>query len=224
MTRQLNRQLKRFNPSSDDPYFELNSELTIFLDSIATELKGLSCLDYGCGERPFQEFFDKYCFSVLACDINQNSSESVDFLLERSGALPFAGNKFDTIFLFDVLEHVENDDELIAELNRVLKISGHLVLSVPFMYRFHEAPYDFRRYTTSGIRSLLEHNGFEVKIITPLGSSFFAAFVMLRESPLNSNLLAKLIRILVLFLLRIPVRLPISSLSPFAYSVLAVKV
>jgi SAM-dependent methyltransferase len=45
-----------------------------------------------------------------------------------------------------VLEHVEDDLALLAELRRILKDGGLLLLSVPFMYRFHEIPHDYRRY------------------------------------------------------------------------------
>ena len=40
--------------------------------------------------------------------------------------------------------------------------NGHLVLSVPFVYREHEQPYDFRRFTSFGIIKTLEENGFEI--------------------------------------------------------------
>lgn len=37
-----------------------------------------------------------------------------------------------------------------------------MLLTVPFAWDEHEAPFDFARYTSYGLRALLERNGFEV--------------------------------------------------------------
>jgi len=46
-------------------------------------------------------------------------------------ALPFADSSFDGAVLGEVLEHVEEDREALAELRRVLRPAGVLALSVP---------------------------------------------------------------------------------------------
>ena len=45
--------------------------------------------------------------------------------------LPFADESFDLVTAFDVVEHVENDRRVFAELTRVLKPGGRLMFSVP---------------------------------------------------------------------------------------------
>ena len=52
------------------------------------------------------------------------------------------------------------------ECNRVLKSDGKLIVSVPFVQREHEQPYDFRRFTSFGLVALLEKNGFKVTTLT----------------------------------------------------------
>lgn len=37
-----------------------------------------------------------------------------------------------------------------------------MLVSVPFVWNEHETPYDFGRYTSFGLRDLLERNGFAV--------------------------------------------------------------
>src|SRR3546814_4577495 len=37
-----------------------------------------------------------------------------------------------------------------------------LLLTVPFVWDEHEQPYDYARYSTFGLKSLLERNGFNV--------------------------------------------------------------
>lgn len=49
-----------------------------------------------------------------------------------------ANNSVDTIFALDVLEHVDNLPEVLAEFNRILKVSGKLIVCSPtenFFYR-----------------------------------------------------------------------------------------
>jgi SAM-dependent methyltransferase len=55
-----------------------------------------------------------------------------------------------------------NIDEVLAEIHRVLKPNGQLLLSCPFAWPEHEVPYDFARYSSFGIKSVLEKNGFEI--------------------------------------------------------------
>lgn len=51
----------------------------------------------------------------------------------------------------------------INELCRVLKEEGYLILSLPFLYPVHEEPFDFYRFTTNGIKHILERNGMEIE-------------------------------------------------------------
>jgi SAM-dependent methyltransferase len=47
-------------------------------------------------------------------------------------------------------------EKLFAEIKRVLKPNAVLFLTVPFIWGEHEVPYDFRRYTTYGIKRQVE--------------------------------------------------------------------
>ena len=71
-------------------------------------------------------------------------------------------DSFDSVLCNQVLEHVFNPDYFLSEIHRVLKPSGKLLLTVPFVWDEHEKPYDFARYTSFGLTSLLEKNGFHV--------------------------------------------------------------
>lgn len=61
-----------------------------------------------------------------------------------------------------VLEHVFNPDLFLQEIFRVLKPGGKLLMTVPFVWDEHEQPWDYARYSSFGLRSLLERNGFIV--------------------------------------------------------------
>ncbi len=53
-------------------------------------------------------------------------------------------------------------DFLIREIHRVLKSEGSVLLTVPMLWGEHEKPRDCARYTSFGIRRLMERNGFTV--------------------------------------------------------------
>jgi len=82
--------------------------------------------------------------------------------------IPVESNFFDAILCIAVLEHVENPEEVVPELYRVLKPGGHLILEVPFLQPEHKVPTDFQRYTRDGLVRLVSHHGFAVEQIKGL--------------------------------------------------------
>jgi SAM-dependent methyltransferase len=82
--------------------------------------------------------------------------------------VPVESNYFDTILCLAVLEHLENPEQVLVELCRVLKPDGHLILEVPFLQPEHKVPTDFQRYTKDGLVRLVSENGFRVERITGL--------------------------------------------------------
>jgi SAM-dependent methyltransferase len=217
------RQLKRFNPSQSDLYFDLNRMLSNELELIRPRLIGKRILDIGAGELPFAEFF--IGLSVETCDIQQNSVGTIDHVIEAGAPLPFQDGSFDVICIFDVLEHVQNDVAFIGECSRILDVGGVILCSVPFMYRFHEEPDDYRRYTPSGLRYLFETVGkIGIESIKGIGSPFFCASIILRERKTEVTFFRKFIYKLfskMLWIFRC--KNEVSQLAPFAYFLIAVK-
>ncbi|WOD39248.1 class I SAM-dependent methyltransferase [Nodosilinea sp. E11] len=66
-------------------------------------------------------------FAQAAC----NQAPNVKFVCGDATQLPFADESFDAVTMFDVLEHIPNDGEAIAEAFRVLKPGGYLLVSTP---------------------------------------------------------------------------------------------
>lgn len=65
--------------------------------------------------------------------------------------LPFKNNTFDAVICKAVLEHVKHPIEVTKEIYRVLRHGGYVYIEVPFLQPFHSYPYDFQRYTVSGV-------------------------------------------------------------------------
>ncbi len=81
--------------------------------------------------------------------------DSVDVLCSID-SLPLADNSVDAILNLAVLEHVPNPPKVVSEFNRVLKPGGQAFCFVPFIQGFHASPWDFQRYTSSGLRELFK--------------------------------------------------------------------
>jgi SAM-dependent methyltransferase len=76
----------------------------------------------------------------------------------------------DTALCTEVLEHVPDPSVLLAQACRCLRPGGRLVLTVPFAARWHFIPYDYWRYTPSGLDILLRRAGFIDIRITARGN------------------------------------------------------
>jgi glycosyltransferase involved in cell wall biosynthesis/2-polyprenyl-3-methyl-5-hydroxy-6-metoxy-1,4-benzoquinol methylase len=73
-----------------------------------------------------------------------------------------------TILMFEVLEHIEDDRAMLAEIHHVLAPGGHLLLSVPaHMRRFShtdDMAGHFRRYERAELEGKLRDAGFDVVV------------------------------------------------------------
>lgn len=74
--------------------------------------------------------------------------------------LPFRDESFDIVYSLAVLEHVRRPWVAAAEIRRVLRRGGHVVLCVPFLYVIHDE-HDYFRFTDRGIRALFDEAEFE---------------------------------------------------------------
>lgn len=89
--------------------------------------------------------------------------------------LPFQDESFDTVLLLEVLEHVSRPGRVLTEIQRVLRPGGTLLLSMPFLYPLHDAPYDYQRYTSPGLIHALQDVGLDPSEPRPRNQGFEVA-------------------------------------------------
>lgn len=136
-------------------------------------------LDVGCGDMPYRDLFLPYVAEYVGIEheasfmLTSASTQSRKPDLYYDGKrLPFEDASFDSLLCNQVLEHTPEPGSLMAEMARVLKPGGVLLLSAPFSFRLHEEPHDYFRYTPHGLRYLAETAGLTVESIQRQGGLF----------------------------------------------------
>jgi SAM-dependent methyltransferase len=146
----------------------------------ATLSPGSRILDAGAGDSPYRELFAhcEYVSHDWPASPHERASEA-DIVGDLC-ALPVEDASFDAVLCTEVLEHVATPELAARELCRVLRPSGSLLVTVPFVAQLHEEPHDHFRYASHGIRGLLERAGFDVERVEPLTGYFMTVVHTLR--------------------------------------------
>jgi SAM-dependent methyltransferase len=158
-----------------NPFYFARAGLRDAIVQFAPLLSG-KLLDVGCGSIPYRSLFNVDDYVGLDIDSETSRKRGMANCLYDGGAFPFANASYDAVFCSQVLEHVFNPDYFLSEIIRVLKPGGKLLLTVPFVWDEHEQPFDYARYSTFGLYSLLEKQGFEILLHKKLGADASVLF------------------------------------------------
>ena len=131
-------------------------------------------LDAGAGEGRFRSYLDHAQY--LALDFAQGD-EGWDYSSLDANAdllqLPFQTASIDNIVCTQVLEHVRDPQQVIAEFGRVLRPGGRLFLAAPQSWHQHQQPHDYFRFTSFALRMLFEQAHLQPRFIQPMGGYFW---------------------------------------------------
>lgn len=169
LERILNRQLDRLDgcrsPSALPADWQVSPRLEAKQDAVSAHLYGPMiheflaampdggvALDAGAGlrKRPAPHVINMEIYDYPSTDV-----------LAIGQDLPFRDESFDAILSIAVLEHVDDPFRCAAELRRVLKPGGRLLLMLPFLQAEHGYPSHYFNATRSGAIKLFE--GLEVE-------------------------------------------------------------
>lgn len=138
------------------------------------------CAEIGCGNGLLQkDLEDQYGISAVGFELNE-----VALRMNVSRASPLYCYNihdrklefqayFDLLFLFDVLEHIEDESAFLQSIKFHLADRGTLLINVP-AHEFFVSDYDraaghIRRYSASNLVRVVQANGFKVKALTYWG-------------------------------------------------------
>jgi SAM-dependent methyltransferase len=139
---------------------------------------GIRMVEVGCGTGNVLRVLDQLLpgGAVFGMDL---FAEGLAYAQQRSSAALVQGDvhqppfsaEFELIGLFDVLEHLPDDRQVLCSLRNMLSENGLLLLTVPAHPRlwsyFDEAAQHRRRYRLAELRAKLNDTGYAVEFITP---------------------------------------------------------
>ena len=125
---------------------------------------GSTLVDLGCGNMPYRALITSLGIAYIGADIGDDA----DITIDADGRLALADQSADAVLSVQVLEHVRDLDAYCAEIRRLLKPDGTLLLSTHGAWLYHPHPEDHRRWTRTGLGHDLASRGLEVEMLTAL--------------------------------------------------------
>jgi SAM-dependent methyltransferase len=153
---------------------------------MAQVARGSFVLDLGGHKQVKRGAFDitHYAVQVLYANLTLDKRPDVQADAART---PFASGAFDAVVCTELLEHVPDPQPVLAEIARVLRPGGIVLITAPFLYPIHADPYDFGRYTDTYWRHMLATQGFTQVRVESQGY-FFAVLTGMVKHVLNQLL------------------------------------
>ncbi|NIP38888.1 MAG: class I SAM-dependent methyltransferase [Candidatus Dadabacteria bacterium] len=165
---------------------------------------GSSVVEVGAGIGTFSDFIIRNIAEPYSLSLYEPAANNFEQLSEKykhnpnlkliQGYFEYqSDNKFDTLIVNNVLEHIEDDAGFIEDVYKSLISSGRLLIFVPaldFLYSdFDKSLGHFRRYSKDSLSELLNRSGFKIKVIryfNMLGIlSWYFVFKILKKKTIN---------------------------------------
>jgi SAM-dependent methyltransferase len=143
-------------------------------------------LDAGAGAAPYRPLFAHCDYVTQDWPGSVHAGARAPDIVADLHRLPVEEASFDAVVCTEVLEHVAEPAVVLAELRRVLRPGGSLLLTVPFVVELHEEPDDHYRYTSHGLRGLLARAGFTDIEVRPSTGWFSTLAQTLRHGGLST--------------------------------------
>ena len=146
--------------------------------AVAEFAAGYRVLEVGCGDGNVLRFLEEACPDGVVVGMDYFLEGLVYArgrcscpLVQGDLKMPPFGKTFHLIGIFDVLEHLPDDRQVLRDLWRVLDAQGRLLLTVPadpgLWSAFDEASGHCRRYRIAELEQKLTECGYQVEYLTP---------------------------------------------------------
>ena len=137
------------------------------------DFSGRYVLDVGGSQLPISKRLNMenaHIYTILDLETPHDKGQKPDIVWDlnkdHKGQTPIAGNVFDTLFCFEVMEYIYNPIQALMTMRKLAKKGADLYITFPFVYPHHNpVGQDFLRYTEWGATKLLNETGWEIKDI-----------------------------------------------------------
>jgi len=147
------------------------------------DVSDVAMIEIGCGNGSVLQFLANKGMNIEGADL---FLEALQFCRKRTGVplyqlnalnTPFADEQYDVVGLFDVIEHIDDDEAVLREMYRICKPGGRIILTVPANKRlwsyFDVMSHHKRRYGKKELYQKLQCAGFVIEKI-----SFYVFFLL----------------------------------------------
>lgn len=239
--RELRRPARRVPSSAESDVamrdgLEQNSDASNYICWIVDLCRphlGQRILEIGAGKGDFSEHFSKHSH-VYVTEISSRSKRELLTRFKDSERVqvaevdlfsPQQSMKFDSVVMINVLEHIEQDEEVLRGVQRLLNPGGSIVLYVPahwLLYsRFDNQIGHFRRYTSREVEGILTSAGFRQvssRYVNSIGAiGWFVVCRVLRRKASEKSSVALMDKVVIPVVRKVESRVRL----PFGISVFA---
>jgi SAM-dependent methyltransferase len=114
---------------------------------------------------------DKYVTIDKSCAYNVELPANAEFRQMTVPPLDFADESFDYVISFQVIEHIKNDKEFVAEVSRVLRKGGKFIVSTPNApMSLTRNPWHVREYKAEELKKLLSNDFSQIDMMGVSGN------------------------------------------------------
>jgi SAM-dependent methyltransferase len=131
------------------------------------------CVDVGAGTAPYRREIVE-AFRVVHYVPVDIAPAIADAVVADAHLLPFVTASVDLVVSFDVIQHIGEPERVLAEVARILRPAGIVILTFPFMYP--ECDFrDYQRWSMAGMEALMRRCGLNPMLSSRRGGFVFAA-------------------------------------------------
>jgi ubiquinone/menaquinone biosynthesis C-methylase UbiE len=158
--------------------------------------QGYRVMEIGCGTGSLLKTLESTCRNgfVFGLDLFweglafAQQRTTAGLIQARAETMPFSKSQFNLIGMFDVLEHLENDEVILSSIEQMLKPGGKLLLTVPahgdLWSSFDMISHHQRRYQTSDLTAKLIKSGFSIEYLSECMQVLYPLAKLRRKAPI----------------------------------------
>lgn len=167
---------------------------------IGKAIRGLApgrALDIGAAAGGNTRVLEAAGWRATALEFEQSGvelarSRGLDVVQGDARQIPFPDDHFDLLVAYDVLEHIEEDDMVVAEIARVVRPGGKVLIAVPAdpkLWSAHDvAVKHVRRYVRPELVTLFDTPAFSIDSVRSWNVLLRPAVALKRRSSAASDL------------------------------------